>query len=461
MCSCPCVRVSFATVLFLSLVVNGTPVSAQTQPPPGQQPGSGISIDAEGVVTRAQVQPQSARLQQERATAFAAAHLPTDMQAFSDLRKVSLIKLERAYASRDADEEPSQEMLYLAGLQRIDFVFIDPEQQDIVIAGPAEGFAPNAEGRMTGLTTGRPPIHLDDVIVALRSVIRERQAVRISIDPQPEKLAALQEYVARNSSATSTSGAQRRYRQMGQILGLEDVTIEGIPADSHFARVLVEADYLMKRISLGVESSGVREVRSHLSLLVPNGNSMQRWWFIPYYEGIHASEDGNAYELVGQRAQLLAQEEWVDDQGARADAAFTRASTEQFAVLFTDHFEELAEVSPVFAEMQNLIDLAVVAALLDTSGAMRRAGWRADVFLNPDRAPIGQFEVPRQVPSEAMTRPARRGVMLGLIGGVSISPRDVVQQFVSEGSEEGARAGGIRARAFGRPEADQVVWWWD
>lgn len=460
MFSNPLAQVRSAILVFVCVIVGDKLLLAQINPPPTNL--GGITIDAEGIVTRVETRPQSARQRQQQMQAFASEHLPADMQAWSDLRKVSLVKLEQAYAAEtDGGENVSDEMLHLAGLQQIDYVFIDPDERDIVIAGPAEGFAPDPEGRMVGLTSGRPAIRLDDLIVALRSVLRGREAIRISIDPEADRLAALQEYVRRNSSPTTTNGAQRRYQQMGQILGLENVSIDGIPQDSHFARVLVEADYRMKRISLGSESSGVREIRSHLSLLVPNGNSMQRWWFIPYYEGIYASEDGNAYEIVGQRAQLLAQEEWVDDQGSRTDAVFTRASTEQFAVQFTEHYEELADVSPVFAEMQNLFDLAVVSALLDTSGAMRRVGWRADVFLDPRQAPVEQFDVPRQVPSQAMTRPARRGVMLGLIGGVSLSPWDVVQQFAVQGGEEGEHAAGIRARAFGRPESDEIVWWWD
>jgi hypothetical protein len=456
------IQIPSAVLVCLAVIANGGSASAQNNGGNNNNNIGGISIDADGVVRRAESLPQSERLRREQMEAFAAENLSGDMQAYSDLRKVSLVKLEQAYAEvMDAGEDVSEEMLHLAGLQRIDYVFIDTDARDIVVAGPAEGFAPDDQARMVGLTTGRPAIRLDDLIVALRSVLQERQAIRISIDPDEDRLAALQEYVRRNSSATSTAGAQRRYRQMGQILGLENVTIDGIPRDSHFARSLVEADYLMKRISLGAESSGVRGIRSHLSLLAPNGNSMQRWWFVPFYEGIYASDDGNAYEIVGQRAQLMAQEEWVDAQGARSNAAFTRASTEQYAVLFTEHFEELAEVSPVFAEMQNLFDLAVVAALIDTNGAMRRVGWRADVFLDQQRAPIASFDVPRQVPSEAMTRPARRGVMLGLIGGVTLSPWDVVQKFESHGGEEGARVAGVRARSFGRPESDEIVWWWD
>jgi hypothetical protein len=422
---------------------------------------SGISIDANGVVRPEFTRGKAPGLIKQQMQAFATSHLPDDMQAFSPQRKVSLVKLEQNYAARaDAGEETPADMLHLAGLQRIDYVFVDPQGKDVVLAGPAEGFAPDASGRMRGLTTGRPPIRIDDLMVALRSVLRGDGSIGCSIDPDAQRLATLQNYVRDNSTPVSTSGARRRYQQMAQILGLENISVWGIPDDSHFAQVLVEADYRMKRISLGAEPSGVKGIRSHLSLLVPMGNSMQRWWFAPYYEAIHAADDGTAYQIVGQRAQLLSQEERVDAGGGRSDSAFTRASTQKFAQLFTEHFPELVEASPVFAELQNLFDLAVVSALFRKEKVFERTGWQAEVFLDPQRAEIASFPVPRQVPSEALTKAANRGTMLGLIGGVTLNPLDVVANVQSKGTPAAQDAAGVRARALLGGE-DNQRWWWD
>ena len=45
------------------------------------------------------------------------------------------------YGKRDEQPIP-EELFYLAGLQRIEQIFVFPEEQDLVIAGPAEGFIP-------------------------------------------------------------------------------------------------------------------------------------------------------------------------------------------------------------------------------------------------------------------------------------------------------------------------------
>lgn len=437
-----------------------TPAAAQNNGNGNNGNANGIVIDAQGVVrpefTRAP-SPALARRQQE---AFLDEHLSSDVRALSDMRMVSLPRLERAIQSAlDAGEPLSEEIRHLAGLQRIDYVFVNPAERDVVLAGPAEGFAPDAGGRMRGLTTGRPPIPLDDLLAGWRSVFGGQDSIGCSIDPDQDRLARLQEFANRNNSPTSTSGARRRYSQLAEILGMQDVVIWGVPADSHYGRVLIEADYRMKRISLGAEPSGVRSVRSHLALLAPNGNSMQRWWFAPYYEAIYASDDGNAFQLTGQRVQLLSQEEQIAGDGSRSDSAFTRASTQGFARQFTENYEELAAASPVFAELQNLFDVAVVAALLRKENVLRRVDWRGSLFNDARRLPLESLPVPDSVPSEATTRPVQRGMMLGLVGGVTLDPHQVVETLTRQAAEGENAAAVLQPRVI--PPADAAHWWWD
>lgn len=419
----------------------------------------GITIDAKGVVSLDRRRDPSGALNRQRSAAYANEHLDADLQSYCDLRLVSLPSLERAYAEAlETGGALPPEVEYLAGLQRIDFVFVDPDKHDVVLAGPAEGFAPDHMGRMRGLTTGRPPISLPHLIVAMRSVMRGEDTIGCSIDPEQGRLAELQRWVQANSTPTSSSGAKRRYSKMADILGLEQISVWGVPADTQFAHVLVEADFRMKRIALGAEPSGVRGIKSHLSMLNPDGNSMQRWWFAPLYDPIRVSEDGNAFQITGQRVQLMAQEENVTAKGGRKNSPFTRASTQQFAQQFTEHFPELAEKNPVFAQLQNLFDLAVVAALLRNDGVLERTGWRADVFL--DRATVATYAVPRHVSSTAVTRPARNGTMLGLIGGVVLNTRTIVNGTEERVADPSLTTQQTRIRDL-PPPSNGNAWWRD
>jgi len=426
----------------------------------GNQIG-GILIDAEGVVRSIEPETLSPQLQQAARDAFLRDNLNDDVASYCDRRHVSLVRLERECERRLQADEPLDEPLrHLAGLQRIDYLFVAPDGSDLVIAGPAEGFVPDASGRMVGLTTGRPPLRLDDVIFALQAADAGLRAIGCSIDPAPARLAQMQQFVKRNSSTTSPAGAARRYEQMAKILGRQDISVFGVPADSHFAATLVEADFRMKRISLGIEPSGVRGLRSHLSLIAPGGNSIQRWWFVPNYDGLFTTGERTAFQLTGQRVQLLAQEEIASAAGQRSDAASTRASTHRFAKLFTAKFPELAERSPLFAELQNLFDLAIVAALIHHEGLAETAGWDRSLFSRTDPALVPKYEVPRHVPSMTTFRRAGRGLILGLVGGVTIDPRQVLHQ-IDSGGESAPRLGGIRSAAFDAVPAGDQTWWWD
>mgnify|MGYP000070742419 CR=1 FL=1 len=422
---------------------------------------AGISVDASGVVRPAQLKPESAALLKKRQQAFVSERLSEDLATYTDCRKVSLVALEAAVAAAlQQGTELPDDIRYLAGLQRIDYVFVDPEGRDLVVAGPAEGFAPDPVGAMRGLTTGRPTLTLEDLVVVLRAAGRGRLSMGCSIDPEPERLAAMQKYIRQNSSPTTPSVAGRRYRNMAQILGQQNVSVWGVPEDSHFAQVLVAADFRMKRIGLGVDRSGVREIRSHLSLLRPNGNSLQRWWFVPHYSGVHADDDRTAFHLEGPRCRLLAQEEISDASGVRSDAAVTRESTEAFARNFSNHFEELAEVSPVFAQLQGLFDLAVTGAILSEYRLPQRIDWQLTTFLDPEAPLTSSYPVPQSVPSETMFRRGGRGVVLGLIGGVTLNPVSVLGE-VSVGDEPAAAAVGLRGRSLRTDAVPRDQWWWD
>lgn len=425
---------------------------------------AGVSIDAEGVLRADYSRREADSLAHRRREAFAREQLPADLVPFSELRQVSLRGLERVLAERPVKLLPA-DVRYLYGLQRIDYIFVDPDRGDVILAGPAEGYAPDASGRMVGLTTGRPPLQLDDLLVALRwgAQTGGRGEIGCSIDPEPQRLANLQAWLRQNSTPAPRSVAQARYPQMAEILGRQAISIFGVPEDSHFAQVLVEADFRMKLIALGKEQPGVRGIRSQLSLLTPQGNSLQRWWFVPLYEPIETDAAGLSFHLRGQRAQLLAQDEWSDGRGRRSDASFTRASTEKFAQLFTEHFPELADASPVFAELQNVFDLAVLAALIEREDLRRRLQWPMEVLLDPQRVPWTSYPVPRQVDSLA-TSVYRSRLLLGLVGGVTLMPATVV----SRPSERAHAAAVTEVRrqalseappAAAATEAPPRVWW--
>jgi hypothetical protein len=107
---------------------------------------AGVFISPEGVLRVKATADPTGQLAKIR-IAEAQARLGALAKA-SELRKISLPRLEAAVAARlAAGKDPTDEMKYLAGLTRVQYVFYYPETKDIVIAGPAEGFFPDPSAK--------------------------------------------------------------------------------------------------------------------------------------------------------------------------------------------------------------------------------------------------------------------------------------------------------------------------
>ena len=105
-------------------------------------------------------------------------------------------------------------------------------------------------------------------------------------------------------------------------VGRQDIEIFGIDPTSRVASVLVEADYHMKLIGMGL-ADGVDGVSSYLKSIKlrpgeqPPAMSVLRWWFALKYDAIARSENKDAFELVGQGVRVLSENEMLAEQGQR------------------------------------------------------------------------------------------------------------------------------------------------
>lgn len=386
----------------------------------------GIRIDAGGVVSILAPARESAAAAKKRQQAFLSANLSPDLAKSTVTRRVSLKQLDQQLAelARDGKEIPL-ELRYLAGITQIEQVVIDREAADLSILGPAEGFAPDLSGRMRGITTGRPVLNLEDLLVAWRTVQGGQTVVTCSIDPTEEGIAAFKAYSSQNQVAATPAAIAQIFQTMAERLGRQTITLSGVPRDSHFAMVLVEADLRMKRIALGKDPAGVRGVPSHLSLMRLGDASMTRWWFVPLYDPIGVNADRTRFELSGQRLQLLGQDEYTNFQGQRSVAASNRLGTTKFVKEFTDHIPQLVEVQPSFAELQNLFDWMVVCTLIKTQNLASAISWSPTVLGDAKLLPVATYPVPEGVDAVAATNKIGR-TTLGLVGGVELNANHVV-----------------------------------
>ena len=428
---------------------------------------SGIRVDPRGVLRQLPRVERNGRLS---ALAHRArqADLNADMARAAPLRMVSLTRLEKEVAARLAAGQPVLEtMQRMAGLTRIQYVFIYPEEREIVIAGPAEGWEYDTEGHAIGSASRRPILMLDDLVVVLRTFTPGGQDIfGCSINPRAENLKALKEFAEAEAAKgpMEPSAVRGWVAKMEKVLGQQDVEIYGIPADSHTARVLVEADYRMKLIGVG-KLEGGPHVPNYFDLLGTDRAARQapmsalRWWLTMKYSSLKHSPDRLAFEIEGPSVQALSENQFVNAAGQHVSTGISEPLNQKFALNLTEHYSEVARLQPVFGELRNIFDQGLVAALLTQEKVPQTIGWDFGVFGRNGAYVVSSLPAPKTVDTVANHRVYNgREVVIQIAGGVRGDLKSVVKNdSLQHVTPELAKV----ARKGKRPALPANRWWWD
>jgi len=434
---------------------------------------TGVLVDAQGTLrpllrqARSRAATASAELEALRRQAAVVGQHDRVRRA-SSLRKVSLTRLEKQVQLRlAAGLPPTEEMQLLAGLQRIRYVFVYPESGDLVIAGPAGAWTIGPEGHLVGEQSGLPVVRLEDLVVVFRHMFGPGDGrFGCLIEPRPENLARLKAFVEESSKRALRPGERSAWlARLRSTLGKQDIEVYGLDPRTHTARVLVEADYRMKLIGMGLEE-GVPGVESYLdSIQIGPGGSppamaVLRWWFTLDYDAVRGSDDRRAFEICGQGVKVLSENEMLTEQGQRVHTGQSDELNRRFARSFTEHFEQLARKYPIYGELRNICELALVAALIRTHGLADQVGWHLTCFGPGGDYPVRLGAAPREVESVVNHRVINRAhVVAGVSGGVRVDP----SRLVSAGALQPDSTGELKQRRAEQhaPRLPPEAWWWD
>jgi hypothetical protein len=430
----------------------------------GSSPFSGVAVDADGVLKRHETPDPTGELMRTRMEQ-AAASLEANVAKASKLRKVSLTRL-IAQASKAIAEGhgPDDAMLNLAGLTRIRYVFYFPETKDIVLAGPAEGWVETPDGRMVGWDTGQPVLELQDLVVALRTFApgkKDNPLVYCSIDPTQDGLARMQNFLNEIGRQIQPNDEEFIVQGLRESLGLQTIRIGGVPASTHFAQVLVEADYRMKLIGIGLEEPPVN-IASFVALANPATiarNALQRWYFVPDYQRIKVTEDSHAAEFVGLGVKLVGEDEVVSQQGGRSRSHGQSGASARFTRGFTDKYNQLAERAPVYAQLRNCIDMLVAAAFIDEHDWYTEAGIDLGALGNESSFAVETYNAPKEVAAAVNSLWKGRRLMTPIGGGVEIRAAMALDPANARYDDDGAVAKARNEIDIKSLPANR--WWWD
>lgn len=427
----------------------------------------GVAVNPNGLLASLKKEEHTGRLKALGVIARKA-ELNAEIAQQSDLRFVSLTQLEREATKRMTEGRPIVEtMKNLAGITQLKYLVVDQKSRDVLIGGPSEAWKYDSNGNPVGVKSGRPTLQLDDLVTVLRTFSNDgEQNFGCSFNPRPEGLKQLQAFVEKsNSRGPLDSGAVKGWvNQLQSKLGPQDIELWGVPRDSRVARVVCEADYRLKMIGIGKLEGGPHVPSIFELLTVEEQKSSKldalRWWLTMKYDSVLHSPDHNVFEIQGPSVQCLSEDQYLSEKGEQVRTGQSSGSNRAFAENFTKHYAELAERDIAFADLRNVFDLALVAALLKNEGVANRIGWDAGSF-----APNGMYQpaiyaAPREVESVANHRVYRgKDIVVQVAGGVRGDLMSVVRdRQVMKSSETLKKDMASRSPAADLP---QGRWWWD
>ena len=237
------------------------------------------------------------------------------------------------------------------------------------------------------------------------------------------------------------------------------VTVNGVPSNTHFAQIMVEADYRMKLIGIGLEDPPVA-IKSYIKRASPTNvarNALQRWYFQPNYECVRVSDDGLTMALEGEGVKLVGANERIQRNGSRVGSGRVDRASEAFVKSFTQRYAALARKEPVFGVLRNLIDCSIVAAYLQQEDVYGQCGWDMSFFGDESLIPVQIYRTPKTV-EPAVNVVWKGGTLMTPIGGgVSIQTARALE--LAQGDEDGKLDGARREVTV--PQLADGQWWWD
>jgi hypothetical protein len=235
---------------------------------------------------------------------------------------------------------------------------------------------------------------------------------------------------------------------------MQQISVHGVPDTSHFASVLVAADYRMKRIAMDFDPAPVRGLPSYLQMLSGGGHGVKtpRWWLEPQCEVLR-DPDGLAWDLRNSSVKCLTEEDFLTASGDRRHSGKASPIAQKWADLMTQKYPELAAADPIFGQLHNCMDLAVVSAMIVKERLTERAGDGLPILMDGSTVTTGVFHAPKQTESISSVIKKGRNWMVSTSGGVKIN-----SWAIADKAKLSQSVAGIRAKSTA---ADTSAWWWN
>ena len=298
---------------------------------------------------------------------------PPCSNCFEEVKAVSLNGLQQALKACQPTNTCTPDMLQLGGIRRLAGVIVDRDNRDLILYGRYD--------------SDLPPLNLDDFVVALRNAwlkyavlkgdVIEYSTPGCSIDPDPENVSNLQAIGRQMEDAKSFDGKDKHIEAWKRECEKpQKVRVLGIPFNTHFAQVMIKADYDLKVLTDGSEAvnvpgfvslsdSTLDEVTSaflqHQTIQAPTF-SLNRFWFYPGENVFESDED--SFFLKQSPVTLLTELMYARASGELTGTDTVEPHADRFATDFTLLYGKIAYEKTVYRELEALFRFVSVAGVI-------------------------------------------------------------------------------------------------
>ena len=286
---------------------------------------------------------------------------------------VSLKALQNTLAACQAKGSCPNQLEKLSGITRLLGFVVDEKNHDLLLIGRAEA--------------GAPPLHLEDFVVALRAAWMRYAQIEgntytysnpgCSIDPDPAVIGQLNAVGRRIASASSANGVETAIDAWRATCKQpQKVRVLGVPFDSHFAQVMVSADYDMKTLAdgtaetkipglIGVSDMMLETEKEAAAARQPISVSpnLNRFWFYP---GPSVYDESSGVVFIRQCPVELLTEQMHAVGGKIVGDQSVDPFADAFRHNVTALYDELGRARPIYRELENMFRFVAVATAIKT-----------------------------------------------------------------------------------------------
>jgi hypothetical protein len=355
----------------------------------------------------------------------------------------------------------SSELMNFCGMNRIYGYAIDEKRNDIILIG----------GRMEPSND----ITLDDFAVAMKNIWLETTPPGCSIDPRPKEMETLKNLMESLNKHSDEFIQDRILSKWKKSAEFESVRVLGISKNTSFAKTMVDADYLMKKISDGTYPIRLRGFKSFNRMMLEsnekefkkNGSLEQkdflcRFWFYPDENKFITTT--NALYLQNSSVKLLTEEEYWNGKGEMVGKGNAHPVAEKYVEKFTKNYQAISNREPIYAQLETLFRMVAIQKLLKERNVFKPNNDMIDFWVNKYQLNI----VSTQDSVRAIYSYNRLYSTMGdrsltilspMAGGVSISTEFSDSCFISD--KTGLVAELRNAAINSRPMTNSVYWYFD